>query len=80
MVQNTLRGPDWRKIQVSLEIAVEFVEFLNIDLQDNGLVCFSSVLGLELRTKLALQGLPNTDKFEMRWKSTALHRSVVLPT
>ncbi|OQV19719.1 Protein FAM135A [Hypsibius exemplaris] len=36
MVQNTLRGPDWRKIQVSLEIAVEFVEFLNIDLADTG--------------------------------------------
>ena len=36
MVQNSLRGPDWRKIQVSLEIGVEFVEFLNIDLQDNG--------------------------------------------
>ncbi|GAV06881.1 hypothetical protein RvY_16794-2 [Ramazzottius varieornatus] len=48
MVQNTLRGPDWRKIQVSLEIAVEFVEFLNIDLQDNGVY--------QIRTNLKCDG------------------------
>ena len=38
MVQNTLRGPEWRKIQVSMEVAVELVDLLNIDLPNLGFV------------------------------------------